>query len=78
MVLFCVIMNIEFVFGEMLCEWQYLGMVYDDLGIWVGLIIMEDIIEILLGYEIMDEMDNVFNLCCYVKQWWSWWLKKCN
>ena len=69
-------MNIEYVFGEMLRERQHLGMVYDDLGTWVGLITMEDIIETLLGHEIMDETDNVSNLRRYAKQRWSWRLKK--
>lgn len=69
-------MNIEFVFGEMLRERQHLGMVYDDLGTWVGLITMEDVIETLLGHEIMDETDNVSNLRRYAKQRWSRRLKK--
>ncbi|MCH2557137.1 MAG: CNNM domain-containing protein [Alcanivorax sp.] len=69
-------MNIEYVFGEMLRQRQHLGMVYDELGTWVGLITMEDVIETILGQEIMDETDNVSNLRRYAKQRWSRRLRK--
>ncbi|MCC4308621.1 MAG: CNNM domain-containing protein [Alcanivorax sp.] len=69
-------MNIEYVFGEMLRQRQHLGMVYDELGTWVGLITMEDVIETILGQEIMDETDNVSNLRRYARQRWSRRLRK--
>ena len=69
-------MSIEHVFGEMLRQRQHLGMVHDDLGTWVGLITMEDVIETILGQEIMDETDNVANLRRYARQRWSRRLKK--
>jgi len=70
------ITNIELVFAEMLRERQHLAVVYDELGIWMGIVTLEDILETLLGTEIMDETDNVSNLRRYAKQRWSRRLKK--
>ncbi len=63
--------NIEFLFAEMLRERQHIGLVYDELGTWLGIVTLEDILETLLGTEIMDETDNVSNLRKYARQRWS-------
>ena len=68
--------NIEFLFSDMLRERQHLAVVYDELGTWWGIVTLEDILETLLGTEIMDETDNVSNLRRYAKQRWSRRLKK--
>lgn len=68
--------NIELVFSDMLRERQHLAVVYDELGTWLGIVTLEDILETLLGTEIMDETDNVSNLRRYAKQRWSRRLKK--
>lgn len=68
--------NIEFLFADMLRERQHLALVYDELGTWLGIVTLEDILETLLGTEIMDETDNVSNLRRYAKQRWSRRLKK--
>jgi len=46
------------------------------LGTWLGIVTLEDILETLLGTEIMDETDNVSNLRRYAKQRWSRRLRK--
>ncbi|WP_404366868.1 CNNM domain-containing protein [Marinobacter sp.] len=63
--------NIEFLFAEMLRERQHMVLVYDELGTWLGIATLEDILETLLGTEIMDETDNVSNLRKYARQRWS-------
>jgi CBS domain containing-hemolysin-like protein len=68
--------NIEFLFADMLRERQHLAVVYDELGTWLGIVTLEDILETLLGTEIMDETDNVSNLRRYAKQRWSRRLRK--
>ena len=68
--------NIEYLFSEMLRERQHIAVVYDELGTWLGVVTLEDILETLLGTEIMDETDNVSNLRRYAKQRWSRRLKK--
>ena len=68
--------NIEFLFSEMLRERQHIAVVYDELGTWLGVVTLEDILETLLGTEIIDETDNVSNLRRYAKQRWSHRLKR--
>lgn len=68
--------NIEYLFSEMLRERQHMAIVYDELGTWLGVVTLEDILETLLGTEIMDETDNVSNLRRYAKQRWSRKLQK--
>ncbi|MBB5319677.1 CNNM domain-containing protein [Marinobacter oulmenensis] len=63
--------NIELVFSQMLQERQHIAVVYDELGTWLGVVTLEDILETLLGTEIMDETDNVSNLRRYARQRWS-------
>lgn len=63
--------NIEYLFSEMLRERQHMAVVYDELGTWLGIVTLEDLLETLLGTEIMDETDNVSNLRRYAKQRWS-------
>src|SRR5690554_5324837 len=68
--------DIEHLFAEMLRERQHIAVVYDELGTWLGVVTMEDILETLLGTEIMDETDNVANLRRYARQRWSRRLKR--
>ncbi|MDL0434073.1 CNNM domain-containing protein [Marinobacter sp. TBZ242] len=68
--------NVEQVFTMMVLDRQHLCVVYDDLGTWVGLITLEDIIETILGQDIVDETDNVANLRKYARQRWTKKLKK--
>lgn len=68
--------NIDYLFSEMLRERQHLALIYDDLGTWVGLVTLEDILETIIGQDIMDETDNVSNLRRYAKQRWSRRLRK--
>ncbi|WP_111411727.1 CNNM domain-containing protein [Billgrantia lactosivorans] len=68
--------NVEQVFTTMVLDRQHLCVVYDDLGTWVGIITLEDIIETILGQDIVDETDNVANLRKYARQRWTKTLKK--
>ncbi|WP_299236418.1 CNNM domain-containing protein [uncultured Halomonas sp.] len=68
--------SIEQIFTMMVMDRQHLCVVYDDLGTWVGLITLEDVIETILGQEIVDETDNVANLRKYARQRWTKSLKK--
>lgn len=68
--------NVEQVFTMMVLDRQHLCVVYDDLGTWVGIITLEDVIETILGQDIVDETDNVANLRKYARQRWTKTLKK--
>ncbi|UYG08313.1 CNNM domain-containing protein [Halomonas sp. M4R1S46] len=63
--------NVERVFAMMVRDRQHLCVVYDDLGTWVGLMTLEDVLETILGHDIVDETDNVANLRKYAKQRWT-------
>ncbi|MGO2241636.1 MAG: CNNM domain-containing protein [Halomonas sp.] len=62
--------NVEQVFTSMLKDHLHMRVVYDDHGTFVGLITLEDIIETILGRDIVDETDHVDNLRQYAKQRW--------
>lgn len=70
--------SIETLFTDMLGQRHHLAVVYDELGTWVGLVTMEDIIETILGVEIMDETDHVPNMRHYARQRWSRKLRQIN
>lgn len=63
--------DVERVFTMMVADKQHLCVVYDDLGTWLGLITLEDVIETILGQDIVDETDNVANLRKYARQRWT-------
>mgnify|MGYP003853544509 CR=1 FL=1 len=63
--------SVEGVFTMMLRDHQHLAVVYDDHGTWVGLVTMEDVIETILGQDIVDETDDVTNMRKYAKQRWT-------
>ncbi|WP_447553800.1 CNNM domain-containing protein [Vreelandella sp. EE22] len=62
--------NVEQVFTSMLKDHSHMRIVYDAHGTFVGLITLEDIIETILGQDIIDETDSVANLRHYAKQRW--------
>lgn len=63
--------NVEYVFSEMLHSRNHIGVVYDELGTWLGIITMEDVLETILGQEIIDETDKVIDMRSYAKLVWS-------
>ena len=69
-------LSIQELFSVMLTQRQHMAVVYDEHGTWVGLITLEDILESILGREIMDETDNVADLRLYARQRWNRRLKK--
>ena len=51
--------RIKKTFDKLIKEREHISMVIDEYGTVRGLVTMEDIIETLLGREIMDETDTV-------------------
>lgn len=54
----------------------HLALVNDDFGNVVGLVTLEDLLETLLGIEIMDETDNVVDLQALARKRWQERAKK--
>ncbi|REC95898.1 CNNM domain-containing protein [Kushneria indalinina] len=62
--------SVEQVFIRMLNDHHHMCVVYDDHGNWVGVLTMEDILETILGQDIVDETDDVSNLRHHARQLW--------
>ncbi|MEL6484143.1 MAG: CBS domain-containing protein, partial [Bacteroidota bacterium] len=50
---------------------NHISLVVDEYGSVSGLVTMEDVIETLLGLEIMDESDNVEDLQVLARRNWQ-------
>ncbi|SJN13475.1 Magnesium and cobalt efflux protein CorC [Halomonas citrativorans] len=44
--------------------------IHDEHGTWLGIITLEDVIETILGQDIVDETDKIQNLRNHAKQRW--------
>ncbi len=58
-------------FDKLVKNKAHIAIVVDEFGNMIGLITMEDIIETLLGLEIMDESDNVEDMQMLARKNWE-------
>ncbi|MGL4673791.1 MAG: CNNM domain-containing protein, partial [Wohlfahrtiimonas sp.] len=58
-------------FRKLLDEKQHLAFIYDEFGSWLGVITLEDIIEKIIGEEIVDETDIVVDMRLLAKKRWE-------
>ncbi len=58
-------------FDTFIAQREHVALVVDEYGSVSGLVTMEDIIETLLGLEIMDESDNVEDLQLLARKKWE-------
>lgn len=56
---------------KLLDERQHIALVVDDYGGTRGLVSLEDVVETLLGMEIVDEMDKVADMQSLARQQWE-------
>jgi len=58
-------------FEKFIAQREHIALVVDEYGATSGLVTMEDVIETLLGLEIMDESDNVADLQLLARKNWE-------
>lgn len=58
-------------FDSLIAKREHIALVVDEYGSVSGLVSMEDVIETLLGLEIMDETDNVADLQLLARKNWE-------
>ncbi|MEN8884925.1 MAG: CBS domain-containing protein, partial [Winogradskyella sp.] len=63
-------------FEQLVESRNHMALVVDEYGSVSGLVTMEDVIETLLGLEIMDESDNVSDLQQMARKSWEARAKK--
>jgi len=63
-------------FEKFIAKREHVALVVDEYGTTSGLVTMEDVIETLLGLEIMDESDNVADLQHLARKNWEVRAKK--
>ena len=63
--------RLEDVLSSMLNDHNHMALVIDQFENWVGIITLEDIIETILGKEIVDETDQVADMRLYAKLKWK-------
>jgi len=64
-------MSLSNLFGFLLEKRQHIALVVDEYGGTKGLVTTEDVIETLLGMEIVDEMDKVQDMQVLARQQWA-------
>ena len=64
-------MPIPQLFQQLIDSKNHMALVVDEYGSVSGIVTMEDVIETLLGLEIMDESDNVSNLQFLARKNWE-------
>ncbi len=57
-------------FSRLLERSEHIALVLDEYGGTAGLVTMEDVMETLLGLEIVDELDSVEDLQALARQQW--------
>lgn len=63
--------RLEAVLSSMIDDHNHIALVIDQYENWAGIITLEDIIETILGKEIVDETDQVADMRLYAKLKWK-------
>ena len=64
-------LSVDRLFQRMLAEGHHILLVIDEFGTVVGLVTLEDVLETIVGVEIMDEKDQVADLQSLARKLWQ-------
>ena len=59
------------IWEKMLSQKEHISVILDEYGSVRGIVTMEDVIETMLGHEIVDETDEVVDMQEYAKEQWE-------
>ena len=63
--------RLQTILSAMLEDHNHMALIVDQLGSWIGIITLEDILETIIGKEIVDETDTITDMQVYAKMKWD-------
>lgn len=65
-------LSVEALMSQLIHDRQHMRLVYDEYGVWLGLVTLEDVIEAVIGQPIMDETDDVASMRRFAQRRWQY------